>query len=59
MSERNERILNSLRVWGRVYISTLCADEDAPEASIRRSIQELRREGHLIDLYDGVVSLWK
>jgi biotin operon repressor len=49
---RNERLL-SLLANGWMSMIGLCNHFDCPEASIRRSIQELRREGYYIVLDRG------
>ena len=48
MSERQLRILTLLRRDIKVSTSTLAAEVDAPEASVRRDIQVLRRQGYSI-----------
>ena len=59
MTEQAMRIVNALFDWkdGR-FIDCIAYYLNIPEASIRRSIQELRREGYPITLKDGVVSLY-
>ena len=59
MSERQYRILNELRNAGRygMPVSTFAHVLDAPQPSIRRDIQALRRLGYIISLYDSVIRL--
>ena len=59
MTEQAMRVVNALFDWkdGR-FIDWVAYELNTPEASIRRSIQELRREGYPITLKDGVVSLY-
>lgn len=45
---RKDRILDIFQRMYRVSLSSLAVALGAPEASIRRNIQELRREGHNI-----------
>ncbi len=47
MSNRNDRVLLAL-TSGEETSSNLARICDCPEPSIRRSIQELRRDGHNI-----------
>jgi biotin operon repressor len=49
---RNERLL-SLISSGWLSMNTLTRLLDCPDASVRRSIQELRREGYYIVLDQG------
>lgn len=51
---RNERIV-SLTSTGWLSMNTLSRLLDCPEASIRRSIQELRAEGYYLVLNQGQV----
>jgi biotin operon repressor len=52
---RKERLI-SLSGSGNIYIGTLASVLDCPEASIRRSIQELRREGYHIVIENRLVT---
>lgn len=54
---RNERLLSLIsNTWLSMW--TLSQVLDCPEASIRRSIQELRREGYSIVLDQGQARSW-
>lgn len=48
LSERQETILNVLQRDRRATSYTLASIIDAPEASVRRDIQAIRRAGHRV-----------
>lgn len=57
MNRTQTAIYNELRNVARATSYSLSHVVDAPQASVRRVIGELRRLGHTIEYYDGLYSL--
>lgn len=56
LNERQRTIVGILRD-GSATTQTMAQTLDAPEASVRRNIQELRREGYHISSWQGLWAL--
>lgn len=58
MKEQARQVLEELQRASFTYMSNLAHWVGAPEASVRRSIQELRRLGYNITADEWGVRLW-